>query len=326
MQSSPTSTTQSTIDAAKEIGVGVKQNLNQAATVLDRWWDLGLEFLPRLLGALVILVIAWLVSSWARRAIYKALNRPHFDQTLVRFFSTASKWMIMVVAFVAVLGVFGIPTTSVLAVMGAAGLAIGLALQGSLSNLAAGIMLLIIRPFKVGDTVNIAGQMGTVDEIALFHTYLDTGDNRRMLMPNGQVFGGAIENLTHHDRRRIDFNIGVEYAADIEATRAALVNAIDSVDGALKDPAPEIALMGLSPSSVDWQVRVWCPTADVGTVRQRVIRACKIALEESGITIPFPQSAVWMHRPTALQPLQAGKTSRLHLAGAVPASSKPDPD
>lgn len=314
----------STLETAREIGQGVKQNLTQAATVLDRWWDMAVEFFPRLLGALVILVLAWMISSWARRAIYKALNRPHFDQTLVRFFSTASRWIIMVVAFVAVLGVLGIPTTSVLAVMGAAGLAIGLALQGSLSNLAAGIMLLIMRPFKVGDVVNIAGQTGTIDEIGLFHTYLDTADNRRMLMPNGSVFANQIENLTHHKRRRIDITLSTEGSADIEATRAALTRAALSVEGRLADPAPEVALTGLVAFGVEWQVRVWTPTNDLGTVRQQAIRACKIALDEAGIAIPFPQQEVWMRQWTAPKPLPAGARSRLDDRGVVPALTDPD--
>lgn len=316
----------STLETAREIGQGVKQNLSQAATVLDRWWDMAVEFFPRLLGALVILFIAWMVSSWARRAIYKALNRPHFDQTLVRFFSTASKWIIMVVAFVAILGVLGIPTTSVLAVMGAAGLAIGLALQGSLSNLAAGIMLLIMRPFKVGDVVNISGQLGKIDEIALFHTYLDTLDNRRMLMPNGAVFANQIENLTHHPRRRIDITVGVEYGADVERTRAALERGIASIDSLLKEPAPEVVLTGLGTSSVDWQVRVWTPTQDFGLNRQKVIRACKVALEEAGISIPFPQTDVWMRQWTPPKALGPDDRSRLKLIDAVPTPAEPDPE
>lgn len=295
----------------QEIGQGVKQNMTQAATTLDRWWDMAVEFAPRLLGAMIILVLAWMVAGWSRRTIYKILNRPHFDQTLVRFFSTASKWIILVVALVAILGVLGIPTTSVLAIMGAAGLAIGLAVQGSLSNLAAGVMLLILRPFKVGDMVNVSGQQGLVDEIGLFHTYLDTVDNRRILVPNGSVFSSQIETLTHHARRRIDLTVGVEYAADIEQTRAALERAAASVRGALDTPAPEVALNAMGPSSVDWQVRLWTATKDFGAVRQRLIRACKISLEEAGISIPFPQSEVWLRRRNGPRPLTGGAASKL---------------
>lgn len=332
--STPTSsgtviTSQPLVNARQALGE-LKQEASTFAHAADRYFDMALAFAPRLLGALIILILAWMISSWARKRIYTAFNRPGFDQTLVRFFSTASKWIILVVAIVACLAILGIETTSVLTVMGAAGLAIGLAIQGSLSNLASGIMLLILRPFKVGDVVTIAGQLGKIDEIELFHTKLDTFDNRRLILPNGQVFGSVIENITHHAQRRIDLTIGVEYAADIDRTRDALNRAISSVDGRLTVPEPEVALTGLGPSSVDWQVRVWTRTSDFGVVRQRLIRACKVALGDAGIGIPFPQTEVWLRQAPQMTDADGDGRSepraRLDTPNAVPPSDTPDPE
>lgn len=284
----------------------------------------------RLLGVILVLIGAWVVAVWARKTVYRALNRPRFDQTLVRFISNSVRWAALVLGVVAALSIFGIAPTSLAAVVGATGLAIGLALQGSLSNLAAGIMLLLLRPFKVGDVVNLAGQIGKVDDIELFNTKVDTLDNRRLVIPNGQIFGSVIENLTHHDQRRIDINVGVEYAADIDVTRQALLRATASIPGVLKDPAPDAVVTGLGASSVDWQLRVWCKTADFGVVRQSTIRAAKLALEEAGISIPFPQMELWNRgapaAPRSLTDQAASRLARFPDHWPKPAAGEPDPD
>jgi small conductance mechanosensitive channel len=200
--------------------------------------------------------------------------------------------VIVVMAVVICLGQFGINTTSLAAVIGAAGLAIGLALQGSLTNIAAGVMLLIFRPFKVGDMIVANGQLAKVDEIELFFTRVDTPDNRRLIIPNSALFGTTVENITFHPHRRADIPVGVSYSADIDKTRKALERAVELTVGGLKDPAPMVFLKGFGASSVDWEVRVFAPAAEFGNVRQSLVRAIKIALDEAGISIPFPQMDV----------------------------------
>lgn len=243
----------------------------------------------RAAGATVVLLIAWVLAGAARRAIRRNLDKTPLDRTLGKFLSNVIRWVVVGVALVATLNLFGVEPTSFAALVGAAGLAIGLAFQGSLSNLAAGLMLLLFRPFKFGDFVNVAGQMGTVNEIDIFQTELDTPDGRRVIVPNGQIFGNIIENLTHHPRRRVDVLVGVAYAADIDATRAALEGAVQGVPGSLEDPPREVVLDKLGASSVDWRVSVWCKRESMGVVKQAMTRAVKNALGEAGIGIPYPQ-------------------------------------
>ncbi|MCA9224301.1 MAG: mechanosensitive ion channel family protein [Planctomycetales bacterium] len=244
------------------------------------------------IGALLLLFVAWILAGWASRFVHAALTRAKVDMTLTKFLSRFTRWLILLLAGLGCLGAFGIETTSFAAVIGAVSLAIGLAFQGSLSNFAAGVMLLVFRPFKVGDVVNVAGNLGKIDEIELFTTALDTFDNRRFIIPNSAIFGATIENISFHPRRRVEVPVGVCYSADIDATRAVLEQAAASVPLGLGDPAPAVLLMGLGASSVDWMVHVWANSADFGAVKQATIRAVKMALDEAGISIPFPQMDV----------------------------------
>ncbi len=251
---------------------------------------------PRLIGALLFLAAAWVAASWARRITRRALERASFDRTLTLFFASAARWAVLIMAALASLGLFGIQTTSFAAVLASAGLAIGLAFQGSLAHVASGVMLLLFRPFGVGDTVNAGGVTGKVAEIELFTTTIDTADNRRIVVPNSLIFGGTIENMTYHPTRRVTVAVGTDYGADLQATRAALERAARGVAGALTDPAPEVVLVGLGASSIDWQVRVWAPTPDYFHVQERTTEAIKRALDEAGIAIPFPQMDVHLDR------------------------------
>ena len=251
---------------------------------------------PRLIGALLFLAAAWVAASWARRITRRALERASFDRTLTLFFASAARWAVLIMAALASLGLFGIQTTSFAAVLASAGLAIGLAFQGSLAHVASGVMLLLFRPFGVGDTVNAGGVTGEVAEIELFTTNIDTADNRRIVVPNSLIFGGTIENMTYHPTRRVTVAVGTDYGADLQATRAALERAARGVAGALTDPAPEVVLVGLGASSIDWQVRVWAPTPDYFHVQERTTEAIKRALDEAGIAIPFPQMDVHLDR------------------------------
>ena len=238
---------------------------------------------------IVLLLVAMTAAGWAAAAVRSSLTRMKFDATLAKFLARLTRWVVLLLGLLACLGTFGVETTSFAAVLGAAGFAVGLALQGTLSNFAAGAMLLLFRPFKVGDVVNLDGAAGVVDEISVFTTMVDTFDNRRIILPNGEVFGSKIENITFHSIRRVDVSVGCAYDADIDRTREALGVAVEETQGKLSDPEPAIVLDGLGASSVDWIVRVWAPTSDYLAVKQSLLRAVKMRLDAAGIGIPFPQ-------------------------------------
>lgn len=258
------------------------------------------------LKALLILLAGFVVAGWVRGATRRGLERARVEPTVSAFTGNLARWGVLALALVAVLGMFGVETASFAVVIGAMGLAIGLALQGTLGNAASGFMLLIFRPFKVGDVVNAAGVTGKVIEVELFSTALDTPDNRRMIVPNGAIFGSTIENMSHHATRRVDVSVGVSYDADIGLTRGVLLDAARRVEGGLADPAPEAVLGGLSDSSVDWTVRLWVRSGDFWAVRDELTERVKNALDRAAIGIPFPQMDVHVRTPTASFPLAAG--------------------
>lgn len=268
--------------------------------------ELALGWGLKVAGVLVTLFFAWMVAGWAQRATLRTLEKAQLDITLGRFFANLSRYAVLVAAILGCLGVFGIETTSFAALIGAAGLAVGLAFQGTLSNFASGIMLLIFRPFKVGDLVIAGGITGVVQEIELFTTELTALDNRRIIVPNSGIFGSTIENLTHHENRRVDVAIGTAYEADIDATRKVLETAMAAVKGGLGDPEPQVLLAGLGASSVDWKLRVWCRTEDYWNVYEGIIRDAKYALDGAGIGIPFPQREVHL-APAAAKALSSAK-------------------
>jgi small conductance mechanosensitive channel len=254
--------------------------------------ELTIKYGTPAVGAIVLFFVAWIAARIAGALVRSSLRRAHLEETLTRFFSKLVRWLVLVAGGVGILGMFGVETTSFAAIIGAAGLAVGLAFQGTLSNFASGIMLLVFRPFKVDDVVTVAGMTGKVYEIDLFTSTLDTPENRRIIIPNSSIFGSTIENITHHAKRRADVNVGVDYKADIDTTREALEKAAAGVEGVLEDPAPGVVLLELGASSVDWSVRVWCNSGDFGSVKQATIRAVKLALDGAGIGIPFPQMDV----------------------------------
>jgi len=264
---------------------------------MERIGQLIMQYAPPIVGVLVLLVVAYIISGWIGKLVAKALEKGKVEKTLCGFIGSIARWALMIMAVIACLGVFGVETTSFAAVIGAAGLAIGLAFQGSLSNIAAGMMLMIFRPFKVGDLAVICGHLGTIHSIDLFNTHMDTLDNRRIILPNGGIFGSTIENVTFHPTRRVDIPVGVEYSADITATREALTRAATAVPGRLDDPEPQIILLSLGGSSVDWQVRVWCNTDDYWVVWDAATKCVKEALDEAGLGIPFPQMDVHLDAP-----------------------------
>lgn len=272
-------------------------SMNYRALGADEWWYLATYYGIRGLFVVILMTLAWTLSSWSSAAVRTALARVHFDETLSIFLSKLLRWAILVLVGLSCLSYFGVETTGFAAVIGAAGLAIGLAFQGTLSNFAAGAMLLIFRPYKVNDVVLVAGYTGKVAEIELFTTTLDTFDRRRVVIPNSSIFGTVIENITYHSARRADIAVGVAYAADIDQTRAALERALHSVPLVVTDPAPDVALLELGASSVNWMVRGHFPRDKFGEGKQALIRAVKMELDRSGIGIPFPQLEIHLDQP-----------------------------
>lgn len=255
---------------------------------LDQWV---VDYAIQVAGALILLIAAWIAAGWARRVTLRSLQRAGIDETLTKFFSNIARYVVLIAAVLMALSTFGIETTSFAAVLAAAGFAIGMALQGTLGNFSAGVMLLTFRPFKVGDVVSVAGVTGKVNEIELFTTSLDTPDNRRLIVPNGQVFGNTIENITFHPVRRVDVAVGTDYGADLAQAREVLER-VAAEHNAIEDKDPQVLLTDLGDSSINWQVRAWCKTEDYFGAKDALTHAVKDALDAAGIGIPFPQRDV----------------------------------
>ena len=270
-------------------GLDPQAFLNVVADLVTTW---GL----RVVGALVVLMLGRMLAGWARGTVRKVLQRGSVDATLVPFISNLIYYLMMAFVVIAVLGLFGIPTASVIAVLGAAGLAIGLALQGTLGNFAAGVMLLLFRPFRVGDFVEVAGTAGGVQEISIFNTVLNTPDNVRITVPNGVVFGQTIKNFSDNETRRVDMVFGIGYGDNIGKAVDIIRNAVNSDARVLKDPAPVVAVSELADSSVNLVVRPWCRKEDYWGLRWDLTRRLKEDLEAGGCNIPFPQSDVHLYQ------------------------------
>ncbi len=258
-----------------------------------------IDYGVRIVGVLFALWLSFRLARWAESRVVGSLQKRNFDKALTLFFGSLMRWMLIVAAVLACLSVFGIETTSFAAILGAAGLAVGLAFQGTLSNFSAGVMLLTFRPFKIGDMVLIDGNLGTVQEIGLFTTAVDTLDNRRVIIPNGTVIAGTIENHSHNVYRRVDIDVGVSYDSNLDEVRTVLEAAAAEVPGRHPEGGHQVILLGLGGSSVDWQVRVHCDPKDYWDVWDATVLATKKALDAAGISIPFPQMDVHMDKPEA---------------------------
>lgn len=266
----------------------VNEAVEQMIEVISVW---GLN----VLGAIAILVLGFIAAGWAARATDSALRKSgRIDETLRHFLTTVVRYAVIVFAVVATLEQFGVETTSFVAVLGAAGLAIGLAFQGTLGNIAAGVMLLVFRPFRVGQFIEAAGASGTVKMISLFTTDLDTPDNVRIIIPNGQLWGSAVKNYSFNDKRRLDIVVGIDYADDI-GKAFDIINGVIAGDTRIHDdPAPALMVANLGDSSVDLQLRLWCAASDYWPIKFELNRRIKEALDAGGITIPFPQRTIHM--------------------------------
>lgn len=274
--------------------------MSDAQQIVDQVVSLITTYGLDVIGAIIILIVGWIVSGWVYRAVEKGLGKiEKFDVTLRGFFASFAKYLVLIFTGLAVLSQFGIQTASLIAVLGAAGLAIGLALQGTLSNVAAGVMLLLFRPFKVGDYVEAGGHAGTIKAISLFVTEMATPDNVQILIPNSAVWGSSVSNYSFHPQRRVDFLIGIGYGDDIGKAMTAIRAVIDADNRTLNDPEPMVVVGELGDSSVNLIVRVWCNAGDYWGVKFDMTKAIKERLDADGIEIPFPQRVVHMAQAVA---------------------------
>jgi small conductance mechanosensitive channel len=237
-----------------------------------------------------------------QKAVGRGAERANLDQTLIPFLCGVSYYVILAIVAIAALGIVGIQTASLLAVLGAAGLAVGLALQGTLSNFAAGVMLLLFRPFRVGDFVDVGGTAGSVVAIGLFVTTLNTPDNVQILMPNSRIWGDTIRNYAANDTRRNDMVVGISYSDDIGSAISIIQDVLDSDSRVMGDPVPVIAVNELGDSSVNLVVRPWCRKEDYWALRFDMMRRLKEKLEGGGVSIPFPQRDVHLFSAGNFQP------------------------
>lgn len=259
---------------------------------------------------IVLALLIYLVGKWIAKRITRVINglmeRAEMDATLVNFLGNIVYAFLLAAVILAALDTLGVPVTSLLAVLGAAGLAIGLALKDSLGNFASGVMLVMFRPFKQGDFVEVAGVSGTVSEVRIFSTILTTPDNKEVIIPNGQVGADTITNYSANDQRRVDMVFGVGYDDDLKVARQVLTDLCANHPLILEDPATKIFVANLGDSSVDFNVRPWVKTDDYWTVYGDLLEQGKIALEEAGCSIPYPQSDVHLHAQNPLSDLMKG--------------------
>lgn len=250
----------------------------------------------RVIGAIAVLVIGRVVAGFVSGSVQKAMRKGSTEEALVRFAGSLVRFAIMAFAVIASLDLFGIQTTSFVAVLGAAGLAVGMALQGSLSNFAAGVLILLFKPFKIGDVVEAAGSTGKVVDIGILTTTMNTPDNKKIIIPNSAVMSGTITNVNAYDTRRVDLTAGIGYGDDIGKAKDVLTRIIDQHPKILKDPAPTIEVVELADSSVNFVVRPWVNTPDYWVVYFEVTRSIKEEFDRAGISIPFPQRDVHLHQ------------------------------
>ncbi len=246
----------------------------------------------RLLIALLIFIVGKITARTVTNILHKIFDKAKVDKTLSKFLCHLAHAFMLVFVAIAAINQLGIATTSLVAVLGAAGLAVGLALQGSLSNFAAGVLLIIFKPFAIGDLVTAGGVTGTVEHIEMFNTVIKTLDNRKVVIPNSKVTGNIIENLSAVDKRRVDMVFGISYSDDIKTAKDALQRVLDRDERILKEPKPVIAVSELGDSSVNLVCRPWVAPKDYWDVYFSVLENGKVELEKSGITIPFPQMDV----------------------------------
>ncbi len=265
-----------------------------------QFFELSFKYLIEVGLAVFILIAGFIVAGWAQRWTLRNLAKIRgFDDTLEPFIAKLVRYAVLILVIVAVLAQFGVQTTSIIAILGAAGLAIGLALQGTLANIAAGVMLLFLRPFQVGDYIDAEGISGTVDEIGVFVTQMRTFDGIYTSVPNAQLWNRTISNFSRLKTRRLDIPVGVGYGDDLDKAKSVLTDLVNGESRILKDPGPAVIVKSLDESAVTLELRVWASTDDFWSLKWDLTQAIKRVLDEQGISIPFPQRDVHLFQEQA---------------------------
>lgn len=270
----------------------VENTIEMADTLAMKAYELGIEYAPKLALAIVTLIIGLWIIGGIRKLVTISMKSSKVDPTLIPFLDSLVSWLFKVLLFISVASMVGIATTSFVAVLGAAGLAIGLALQGSLANFAGGVLIMVFKPYKVGDLIESDGHLGVVKEVQIFNTIIIAPQSKRVILPNGAVSNGSITNYTVEGKIRVDLSVGISYDADIDQAKSVLMDVLTSNDKVLQDPAPFVGVSGMGDSSVDLAVRPHCDPKDYWAVYFEVNEAVKKALDNNNISIPFPQRDV----------------------------------
>ncbi|HDS1819016.1 TPA: mechanosensitive ion channel family protein [Pseudomonas putida] len=279
-----------------DLNAEVDQLVRQSQT----WVPLIMEYGSRVCLALLTLAIGWWIINKVSARLGKLVGLRNADLALQGFISTLANIILKILLFVSVASMIGIETTSFVAAIGAAGLAIGLALQGSLANFAGGVLILMFRPFRIGDWIEAQGVSGTVDSIQIFHTVLRTGDNKTVIMPNGSLSNGIITNTNRQPTRKVVFDVGVDYEADLQKARNVLLELAQD-PRVLADPAPQAVISTLGDSSITVSLRIWTKTSDYWDVMFMLNEHARDRLKAEGIDIPFPQRVIRVVQETATQ-------------------------
>jgi small conductance mechanosensitive channel len=279
------------LDDSVEMERQIEMNIEQLEKMSETWLPVVLNYSGKLTLALLTLLVGWWLINVLTRKVRMLLDTRNVDRALHSFIGSLSGIALKVLLLVSVASMIGVETTSFIAVIGAAGLAIGLALQGSLANFAGGVLIIMFRPFRAGDWIEAQGVSGTVDSIHIFHTTLKTADNKVVIVPNGSLSNDHITNYSTEPKRRAEIKVGIDYSSDIKKAREVLLKIAED-PRVLTEPAPVVYVVGLGDSSVDLSLRVWVATADFWPVTFEFTELAKERFDEAGIGIPFPQRVV----------------------------------
>jgi small conductance mechanosensitive channel len=270
----------------------IDSSITQIESLTSKAYELGLTYAPRLALAILTLLIGLWIISGITKLVKASMERSKVDPTLIPFMSSLVSWLLKLLLFISVASMVGIATTSFVAVLGAAGLAVGLALQGSLANFAGGVLVMIFKPYKVGDLIESQGHLGVVKEVQIFNTILISPQSKRIIIPNGATSNGSVVNYTVEGKIRVDLTVGVSYDADIDQTKSVLMDVMVNHDKVIQDPAPFVGVTEMADSSVNFVVRPHCLPEHYWDVYFDINEGVKKALDKNAITIPFPQRDV----------------------------------